>query len=1167
MRLATLRVSGFKSFAEPVTLRFSVGVTGMVGPNGCGKSNLVDALRWTLGESRASSLRGEALSDVLFKGGGGLPAAAICSVELRFVNDGGRDLGIWKECAEIVVRRQFDSEGASSYSINGQGARRRDVADLFHGTGVSSRAYGVVEQGMIGHLVDASPEQLRAFLEEAADVSRYRERRRESERRLARSRDNLARISELARESEKRLAALRRQSRAAQRHLECTRRINERHAILLSRRLAAADARLRARAAEIDESQKAAEAARARGAQAEAEAAKARKDEAAAAEAAARAREVLAQSAEKRTAGRRELDFIDETRARFARQSQSDREELAAAEKEALAGATTKETIAAADESARQKRAQADKDLQGASAAQTAAEAAQTAAQTAAEAAREELSKIEREIEREKTRAQLRGEEAARLQSEIETAATALARPPEEESDDGERERLEARRREAEEAEEKTRAAANALAAARQAHDENEREARAAADAEKAAAAKREGLTALARDGRGEKWPRDESSSAPPRLAEATRLRAGKWARALDASLGRRATAVVVDSLEEVLQKHGRPPPGTALIELPPAENNSPAQNEAPADSLLAALQAENASPLPPRAQATLARWLSGVRAVADDQAARGLRAGLGANEAAATADGDLYFADGAFFYGETAGGYAWEARLEAADSEIAALAATRARLESLREQSGLDLTRREADNALAAKAAEEARAAAREAAALDGAAQKRREAARRLGEERQAALAELRRRLESCESERREAGANLERGQDAAARARDNREQAKARLQERAESLQDKRGESLRAAATKAEAERELAEQKRRGDELRARGDELRARIERLRARIERTEREASGLDAARLEEEAQKNEDRLAQNRAHSEAAEAALRDARARTQEWETARGGAHRDAETAQSALAERRVAAQAEKMERARAADALDEIGIEAQADDAQIDDAAIESEIEELRAKRERLGAINFAAAEEIEEANRQSEALAAQIADIEAAVVALQESIVDLNRETRGRLREVFTGVNREFDSLFKQMFGGGAAKIEIDGDSVLESTLSIRARPPGKRELPMRSLSGGERAACALSLIFAIFRLNPPPFCLLDEVDAALDDSRALLFSRLLKTMAQSTQIVVVSHNKITIENADTLLGVTQEEKGVSKVVTVDVARALAAVGGAGG
>ena len=1167
MRLATLRVSGFKSFAEPVTLRFSVGVTGMVGPNGCGKSNLVDALRWTLGESRASSLRGEALSDVLFKGGGGLPAAAICSVELRFVNDGGRDLGIWKECAEIVVRRQFDSEGASSYSINGQGARRRDVADLFHGTGVSSRAYGVVEQGMIGHLVDASPEQLRAFLEEAADVSRYRERRRESERRLARSRDNLARISELARESEKRLAALRRQSRAAQRHLECTRRINERHAILLSRRLAAADARLRARAAEIDESQKAAEAARARGTQAEAAAAKARKDEATAAEAAARAREVLAQSAEKRTAGRRELDFIDETRARFARQSQSDREELAAAEKEAQASATTKETIAAADESARQKRAQADKDLQGASAAQTAAEAAQTAAQTAAEAAREELSKIEREIEREKTRAQLRGEEAARLQSEIETAAAALARAPEEESDDGERERLEARRREAEEAEEKTRAAANALTAARQAHDENEREARAAADAEKAAAAKREGLTALARDGRGEKWPRDESSFAPPRLAEATRLRAGKWARALDASLGRRATAVVVDSLEEVLQKHGRPPPGTALIELPPAENGSPAQNEAPADSLLAALQAENASPLPPRAQATLARWLSGVRAVADDDAARGLRAGLGANEAAATVDGDLYFADGAFFYGETAGGYAWEARLEAADSEIATLAATRARLESLREQSGLDLTRREADNALAAKAAEEARAAAREAAALDGAAQKRREAARRLGEERQAALAELRRRLESCESERREAGANLERGQEAAARARDNREQAKARLQERAESLQDKRGESLRAAATKAEAERELAEQKRRGDELRARGDELRARIERLRARIERTEREAAGLDAARLEEEAQKNEDRLAQNRAHSEAAEAALRDARARTQEWETARGGAHRDAETAQSALAERRVAAQAEKMERARAADALDEIGIEAQVDDAQVDDAAIESEIEELRAKRERLGAINFAAAEEIEEANRQSEALAAQIADIEAAVVALQESIVDLNRETRGRLREVFTGVNREFDSLFKQMFGGGAAKIEIDGDSVLESALSIRARPPGKRELPMRSLSGGERAACALSLIFAIFRLNPPPFCLLDEVDAALDDSRALLFSRLLKTMAQSTQIVVVSHNKITIENADTLLGVTQEEKGVSKVVTVDVARALAAVGGAVG
>ena len=1167
MRLATLRVSGFKSFAEPVTLRFSVGVTGMVGPNGCGKSNLVDALRWTLGESRASSLRGEALSDVLFKGGGGLPAAAICSVELRFVNDGGRDLGIWKECAEIVVRRQFDSEGASSYSINGQGARRRDVADLFHGTGVSSRAYGVVEQGMIGHLVDASPEQLRAFLEEAADVSRYRERRRESERRLARSRDNLARISELSRESEKRLAALRRQSRAAQRHLECTRQINERHAILLSRRLAAADARLRARAAEIDESQKAAEAARARGAQAETTAAKARKDEAAAAEAAARAREVLAQSAEKRTAGRRELDFIDETRARFARQSQSDREELTAAEKEALAGATTKETIAAAAESARQKRAQADKDLQGASAAQTAAEAAQTAAQTAAEAAREELSKIEREIEREKTRAQLRGEEAARLQSEIETATAALARAPEEESDDGERERLEARRREAEEAEEKTRAAAGALAAARQAHNENEREARAAADAEKAAAAKREGLTALARDGRGEKWPRGESSSAPPRLAEATRLRAGKWARALDASLGRRATAVVVDSLEEVLQKHGRPPPGTALIELPPAENGSPAQNEAPADSLLAALQAENASPLPPRARATLARWLSGVRAVADDESARDLRAGLGAHEAAATVDGDLYFADGAFFYGETAGGYAWEARLEAADSEIAALAATRARLESLREQSGINLTRREADNALAAKAAEEARAAAREAAALDGAAQKRREAARRLGEERQAALAELRRRLESCESERREAGANLARGQDAAARARDNREQAKARLQERAESLQDKRGESLRAAATKAEAERELAEQKRRGDELRARGDELRARIERLRARIERTEREAAGLDAARLEEEAQKNEDRLAQDRAHSEAVEAALRDARARTQEWETARGGAHRDAETAQSALAERLVAAQAEKMERARAADALDEIGIEAQTDDAQADDAAIESEIAELRAKRERLGAINFAAAEEIEEANRQSEALAAQIADIEAAVTALQESIVDLNRETRGRLREVFTGVNREFDSLFKQMFGGGAAKIEIDGDSVLESALSIRARPPGKRELPMRSLSGGERAACALSLIFAIFRLNPPPFCLLDEVDAALDDSRALLFSRLLKTMAQSTQIVVVSHNKITIENADTLLGVTQEEKGVSKVVAVDVARALAAVGGAGG
>ncbi len=1139
MKFTRLRLQGFKSFVDATELTIAPGLTGVVGPNGCGKSNLLEAIRWVMGESSARAMRGDGMEDVIFAGAATRPARAFAEVALTLDNAARRAPVGFNETDLIEVSRRIARDLGSVYRVNGREARARDVRMLFADAATGAHSPALVRQGRISELVNARPAARRAILEEAAGVSGLHQRRHEAELKLDAAARNLAQVDDLADALGARLAQLDRQAREAARYRAIAAALRRAELALLVRRwtdagaaLDEADAALGAATAAAAGSARAALAAE-QARDAAGDALPALREEAAIAaavlqrlgiereQAGARAREAAARAAQ----AAQRVAQIEADAAREAALNRDAGASLARLDAEAAdlsrAGEGFEARLAAAQAEAEAAAATA---AEGDAAYEAAADAAARMA-ARAEAAARRLVEAQAAADKARRAAEEAGAAASALAARIDALGT--------QAESGREGTAEAQAR-ASLAEDETAAAEAARAEAQAREAEARIEAAEAEGARAALRAEVEGLRrALAR-----------AAGGTDQIIEAVRAAPG-WEAALGAALG-----------EDLSAPPAREGEG-GWVALPSV---APGPVPAGAVPLAGAVEA------PP----ALARRLD-FTAVVDREAGDAAQGALAPGWRLVSREGDLWRWDGLRVRAGEASRVAAErlAQRNRLDAQAAALTAAEA------QAAGAQAAQAAAKAALAAAAAREG--AAREARRrADAAAAEAARAESRASAELELALG----RLAALEAARDGRAADCEAADAALAAALAAQVEAGAPGEARAAADAARRAaEAARARAVAARGavdelrRREAGREKRLGALARERAgwaDRLAAaetRAADLDARLARAlaeAREAAAAPGALAEAGAKLDaalRDAGARDRAARDglaAAEAALRDAEAQAREAgraaaeareARARCEARREGEAERLSEAAARLAeAHPEGCEAARAA--LADSPLPA-AEAAEIDAA-------KLRRQRDALGAVNLRAEEDAAEARTEREALLAEKADLEAAIARLRQGVAELNREGRQRLLGAFAAVDANFRGLFTHLFGGGEASLAlIESDDPLEAGLEIMAMPPGKKLSTLSLLSGGEQTLTALALIFAVFLVNPAPICVLDEVDAPLDDANVGRFCDLLDEMTRRTEtrFLVITHHAVTMSRMDRLFGVTMVEPGVSQLVSVDL------------
>jgi chromosome segregation protein len=1135
MHFRRLKLSGFKSFVEPAELRIEPGLTGVVGPNGCGKSNLLEALRWVMGEASAKAMRGAGMDDVIFAGSAARPARAFAEVALTAETDPDDAWG-----GELEVVRRIERGAGSAYRVNGRDVRAKDVGLIFADAATGAHSPALVSQGRIAAVIAAKPAERRMMLEEAAGIAGLHVRRRDAEQKLRATEANLARLEDLMAGLDGQIATLRRQARAAERYKAVSDRIRVAEARLVFARWR--DAAAAAEAARQEAAKAEARVIAAQGATAEAQAAQHGIGETLAAaretlfdrrqDASAQGQRMAALTAQLEAAEQRLAD-IDRQRARIEEdRAQADRvttdaaqalarlESDLAASEVALAAEEARRPIVAGALEAADRAARAAELAQAQAVAQQAGvEAEWRVADAALAAARQRLARIEGEGQR------LAQQRAALAQDPDPALALAQA---------------EARRDEAGAALATARAQREDLATRRE-HWTAARDA-----AGNALAAARADLAGVVRE--AEALARDKAARAKaaaargagPSALSGCRVVQG-WERALAAVLGRDAAAPV-----------GPAPAGREVRFWTGAAPLAPL-----ADAL-----AHQVSACPPELAARLAL----VRAVETDEGIA-----LAPGEWLVTRAGHLRRWDGFVARGEGAA----EAAVLEADNRLAELEARRPALDAaVAEAQDADGAARAAlaDVQAAWSGVERAIGAAADAErsalrALDQAeaARARREARaseltrleRDVGEQQTAAAAEV-----ATAQERRAALPDPAAGRAGVEAAQAGHHAARATLQQ-AMAAQAAHDQALavgreRLGGIKADvrnwqsragdAARRLAQMASRAEEL----VEERAVAAAKPAGL-MTEIEGGEAIRARLSAELAAAEAALAAAEAAGKAADKALADANEALSAAREHRAGATARAEHED----QRRLEMAGLSGERFQCPPPLlPERFAFASADVGQAADEAAAHE--RLQAERERIGPVNLVAAQELAEAEERQATSLAEQAELAEAVNRLRGSIGNLNREGRERLRAAFEAVDGHFRRLFTRLFGGGEAHLAlVDSDDPLEAGLEIMAQPPGKRLQSLTLLSGGEQALTAVALIFGLFLTNPAPICVLDEVDAPLDDANIERFCDLLDAMVAETQTryLIVTHNAVTMSRMHRLFGVTMVERGVSRLVSVDL------------
>ncbi len=1170
MRLSSIKLSGFKSFAEPTTFVLPGQRVGVVGPNGCGKSNIMDAVRWVLGESRASELRGESMQDVIFNGTTTRKPAGRASVELVFDNADHRAGGPWARFAEIAVRRVLTRDGTSSYHLNNQPVRRRDVQDVFLGTGLGPRAYAIIGQGTISRIIESKPEELRLFLEEAAGVSKYKERRRETESRLADARENLTRVDDILRELNAQLEKLERQAEVAARYHAlqdgATRR---QHQLWFLKRAESAAGQDRA-AAEAVQARGALDARTAELRHIEATLEGVRQAHYAAGDEVGRAQGRLYEASAEVGRLESEIRFVREGRQRVGQRLAQLREQ-AAQWSARHAGAEAE--LEALDVQERQAAEQGE-----ALATQLAEhesrlpelETLQRLAQHEAGAQRTAVTQLQQHIQvlaAERRHIDEQSRQLAQRAGRLRTERDALAPP-----DAARLDELQARHAAAQASAAEAEARLRALQEQAPRLEQERRACQQAANAEAARhaelSARLKALEALQErlrtDGRLAPWLAKRGLGGAQGLWTRLRIEPG-WERALEAALRERLGALELDRLDAAGSFGVDAPPARLAVYHSPdgpapqqQEMTSPPPQPAAPPRLLELLQLHDAG-----LQALLAGWLHGCLTAASLDDALALRPQLRPGELVYVPQGHAVGAHSVSFYAQ--------------DSEQAGLLARAREIKDLQRQ-------------------------VRAQALIDGEAQ----AALARAE---AACADVAQRLAAV---RRDAGglqAQAHAAQVEALRVAQRAEQAQARrgqldrdldeIQAQSEQLHERRAE---AEARFGRLERQVAEGRERLDRLEAHAGGAARTLGAAREQHRVLERQAQEAAFARrtlaarraeldralssaaqqalaLSEEAERTQAELAQ--LSDAAAQAGLQQALAARQERENALGALrsrHDDLAQRLRVGDERRLALEREldplrqRITELQLDEQAARLGVEqyqALLADAQADLAAVarsidedgtrlnglQGEIDRLQREIAALGAVNLAALDELAAARERRGFLDAQAADLNEAIATLEDAIRTIDGETRELLGGTFASVNEHFGRMFPELFGGGTARLVMTGDEILDAGVQVMAQPPGKKNQTIHLLSGGEKALTAIALVFAIFQLNPAPFCLLDEVDAPLDDANTERYAKLVTRMSAGTQFLFISHNKIAMEMAGQLIGVTMQEQGVSRIVAVDM------------
>jgi chromosome segregation protein len=1165
VRLKQIKLAGFKSFVDPTAFEVPSQLVGVVGPNGCGKSNIMDAVRWVLGESRASELRGESMQDVIFNGSSERKPAVRASVELVFDNSSGRIGGHWSQYAELSVRRVLSRDGQSSYYINGQSVRRRDVHEIFLGTGLGPRAYAIIGQGMISRIIEARPEELRVFLEEAAGVSRYKERRKETAGRLQDTRENLTRVEDILRELNAQIERLEEQAEVARefQRLDAERDRSQKLLWILRRdeadserqKLQAlvlrASSELDARIAALRELEARIESLR--------QAHYAAGDEVHSAQ--GRFYECNAEISRiegeirlvSQTQGqlRERLDSVEAQSGRAASQQDQARAELEAVcqqlgsarlRSESLAGdlAGSAGALTSLEESVAMARGHFDEARQGLASVRQAIEISQLQQRRAGGALEDARRRRERLLAEAAT---LGAFDPARLTAAGESLASAeladrltLEQLTTVETDWT---RLDAGRAPAREA-------------------QREAESR-LARIEARIAALRQLQERIDSQAKVRPWLDQRGLGKQARVWQSVRIDAG-WEMAVESALRERVNAVSVAGQAEGLGcADGTPPSRIGLWWASPG------------------------SPMPTPVQSGL-RPLVSVVHTGDPGLAAALTDWLGGCYAAETLDEasrsvDRLPAGGRFFVpaGHSLGRTSLS--LHAQDSEQDGVLARRQELENLvREQRAAQLlaeearvTAQRAESAASQKLAElmalreQHNRQLRELAALRLEVQKLEQDRQRLAERRGRLDSELLELADSIAKLEIEIGSETDRAQGLASRLEQASEVAdSARLRlEQAEAVLSSRRDSLR------QQERDAQEAAFGVRALEASQERLEALIEQGREMALQADKDRESL-LTRLQElsdAAAREALQLAlQGRA---SAETALAEARQRLdsltlslRELEEKRLAAERDQEPMRQRITDLQLKEQAARIGHEQFASQLAAAQVDTLAEQAlrmNVDTLPrpswLQGEVNRLQSAIAVLGPVNMAALDELSQASERKGFLDAQSADLGEAIATLEDAIRRIDRETRSLLQQTYDTVNRHFGELFPQLFGGGEARLTLTGEEILDAGIQVTAQPPGKRNSSIHLLSGGEKALTAIALVFALFQLNPAPFCLLDEVDAPLDDANTDRYCEMVRRMSEQTQFLFITHNKVAMELAQQLIGVTMQERGVSRIVAVDL------------
>ncbi len=1163
MRLKHIKLSGFKSFVDPTSLSFPANLVGVVGPNGCGKSNVIDAVRWVMGESSAKTLRGDSMADVIFNGSSARKPVGKAAVELVFDNSAGKAPGAYAGYGEIAIRRELARDGQSSYFINKTRCRRRDITDIFLGTGLGPRSYSIIEQGMVSRIIEARPEELRTMVEEAAGISKYKERRRETETRIRHTKENLERVEDIRQELETQLRRLKRQSSAAARYKTLKQEERTLRSQLLSLRWRGLDQQVDAHDLELSKIQTQLQAQIAEQRELETDIERLRQCLQEANDQLNRVQGDYYQVGADIANKEQSIEHAKQTRRQRGEELKRLSTEYREAQDHLVADRGRLGELQTQLASCRERTLVVKRELGSAVEALESADSVYQGWQAewdefGRDAARPEQ---EREVQRTRIDEHYRQiEQVANRQVRLAESLAAIEAALAENDTVALRTEVEQLDTLFESLEEEILGLEGRIQQQRELVERTEDELHDAQHRYQVKAARLRSLEEIqaaalgAEDEDAVRWLEQTGLVDCLRLAGEIEVEPG-WEKAVDCVLGGRLGAVRVDSLDgvaaDIASFRGA---GLTLLE------NS---EETRADDSRQTLLHKVAS-----GTADLQSWLAHVATAEDIGEAILRRDGLASHESIVTRDGVwvgrnwLVLARGE---GANAGVLVRDREIEQLTQETQGVEKEIKELNQLLDDYQQRLTDWEQQQAQARQS-------------LSGKAAQRTQLHKKLGHA-EAREAELRTRRTQIRADLGELDEALERAESELVEARSRLETAQ-RLSEdfrhRHSHLSSERTR-LRTALDQAREQADAAREARHVQEFEEK--RLQAEIESLHNSIARMESRQSSMSQREHELRNLLNDDQapeamfeeelkslltrrlevetlLAEARKRVEGLTAAIREQDQNRTEHENA-------AQQIRESLEQSRLGRQELLVRRDTLIDQIKEAGAEPTAVLAELPEEADaqgwEEQLQRVTARIDRIGPVNLVAIEEYEEQSERKSYLDKQHLDLSEALAMLEEVIQKIDRETRSRFRQTYEKLDKRFQEFFPQLFGGGSAYLELTGSDLLNTGVAVMARPPGKRNSTIHLLSGGEKALTAVALLFAFFDLNPAPFCMLDEVDAPLDDANVERYCGTLRNLCERTQLIVITHNKITMEAASILVGVTMAEPGVSRLVSVDVDEAM--------